>query len=106
MTFTGGDYEEVARWLDNAVRSHVKRESPRVEVVTEAEGPREGRSYGVRIRLGERLLPAPPEPALELPYPEVAQSRGSLAWCDALARRVREMARRLLEEERGVRKSA
>ncbi len=47
----------------------------------ETEGPRDGQSYGVRLRLGEALRPAPPAPALELGFPEVAQNRGSLAWC-------------------------
>ena len=34
--FSGGDYEEVARWLANFVTSHAKRESPRVEAIVEA----------------------------------------------------------------------
>jgi hypothetical protein len=106
MTFAGGDYGEVGRWLDNAVRSHAKRESPRVEVLTDAEGEREGRSYGVRLRLGDRLLPAADEPAMELSYAEVAQNRGSMAWCAELAGRIRALARRLLQEERGARTSA
>ncbi len=79
--FSGGDYEEVARWLRNFVLAHAKRENLRVEAVVETEGPREGQSYGVRLRLGEGLRPAPPAPALELGFPEVAQNRGSLAWC-------------------------
>lgn len=106
MTFAGGDYAEVGRWLDNTVRSHAKRESPRVEALTDAEGEREGRSYGVRLRLGERLLPAASEPPLELSYAEVAQNRGSMSWCAELAGRVRTLARRLLQEERGARTSA
>jgi hypothetical protein len=104
--FSGGDYGEVGRWVVNFVISHAKRENPRIEAVVEAEGAREGRSYGVRLRLGERWLPAPGEPPLELSYPEVAQHRGSLAWCTELAGRVRATARRLLEQERGARKSA
>jgi hypothetical protein len=106
MTFMGGDYGEVARWLDNFALSHAKRESPRLEVALEAAGEREGRSYGLRLRLGERLLPPPLEPPVELTYAEVAQQRGSMAWCAALAHRIRDRARRLLEEERGARKSA
>lgn len=106
MTFAGGEYEDVARWLANFALSHAKHESPRVEVIVDAEGEREGRSYGVRLRLGERVAPAASEPALELPYAEVAASRGSLAWCAALAVRIRMLARRLLDEERGARKSA
>ena len=91
--FSGGDYEEVARWLHNFVRAHAKRENLRVEAVVETEGPREGQSYGVRLRLGEALRPAPPAPAVELGFPEVAQNRGSLAWCSGLAARVRALAR-------------
>jgi hypothetical protein len=92
--FSGGDYGEVARWLANFVTSHAKRESPRVEAVVDAEGERENRSYGVRLRLGARVLPPPGAPPLELDF------------ADALARRVRELARRLIAEERGARRSA
>jgi hypothetical protein len=91
--FSGGDYEEVARWLENFVRAHAKRENLRVEAVVETAGAREGQSYGVRLRLGEALRPAPPSPAVELGFPEVAQNRGSLAWCSGLADRVRALAR-------------
>ena len=93
--FSGGDYEEVARWLRNFVASHAKRENLRVEAVLESEGPREGQSYGVRLRLGLAERPAPPAPALELGYPEVSQNRGSLAWCRELAGRIRALAREL-----------
>lgn len=91
--FSGGDYEEVARWLRNFVRAHAKRENLRVEAVVETEGAREGQSYGVRLRLGQGLRPAPPAAAVELGFPEVAQNRGSLAWCNGLADRVRALAR-------------
>jgi hypothetical protein len=91
--FSGGEYEEVARWLRNFVVAHAKREDLRVEAMVETEGPREGQSYGVRLRLGEGLRPAPPAPAVELDFPEVAQNRGSLAWCNGLAGRVRALAR-------------
>jgi hypothetical protein len=91
--FSGGEYEEVARWLRNFVVAHAKRENLRVEAVVETQGPREGQSYGVRLRLGEGLRPAPPAPAVELGFPEVARSRGSLAWCSGLADRVRALAR-------------
>jgi len=93
--FSGGEYEEVARWLRNFVVAHAKRENLRVEAVVEADGPREGQSYGLRLRLGEGLRPAPPAPPMELAYPEVAQNRGSLAWCSGLAQRVRALAREL-----------
>jgi len=91
--FSGGEYEEVARWLRNFVAAHAKRENPRLEAVVEAAGPREGQSYGVRLRLGAGLRPAPPAPAVELGFPEVAENRGSLAWCSGLAGRVRALAR-------------
>ncbi len=104
--FSGGDYGEVARWLANFVTSHAKRESPRVETVVDAKGERENRSYGVRLRLGARVLPPPGAPPLELDFADVSAHRGDMAWCDALARRVRELARRLVAEERGARRSA
>jgi hypothetical protein len=104
--FSGGDYGEVARWLANFVTSHAKRESPRVEAVVEAEGERENRSYGVRVRLGARVLPPPGTSPLELDFADVSRHRGDLAWCDALARRVREPARRLVAENRGERRPA
>jgi hypothetical protein len=91
--FSGGEYGEVARWLRNFVIAHAKRENLGVEAALEADGPREGQSYGIRLRLGDGLRPAPPAPALELGYPEVAQNRGSLAWCSGLADRVRALAR-------------
>jgi hypothetical protein len=91
--FSGGEYEEVARWLRNFVVAHAKRENLRVEAVVDTGGSREGRSYGVRLRLGEGLRPAPPEPPVELGFAEVAEQRGSLAWCSGLAERVRGLAR-------------
>lgn len=93
--FSGGEYEEVTRWLRNFVVAHAKRENLRVEAMVEADGPREGQSYGVRLRLGRGLRPAPPAPALELGFAEVAQNRGSLAWCSGLADRIRALAREL-----------
>jgi hypothetical protein len=93
--FSGGEYAEVARWLRNFVIAHAKREHPGVEAALETGGPRAGQSYGIRLRLGDGMRPAPPAPALELAYPEVAQNRGSLAWCSGLADRVRALAREL-----------
>jgi hypothetical protein len=104
--FSGGDYDEVARWLRNFVLAHAKRENLRVEAVVETDGPREGQSYGVRLRLGDGLRPAPPAPAVELGYPEVAQNRGSLAWCSGLAGRVRALARELSAAGAGPLRSA
>ena len=93
--FSGGDYEEVARWLRNFVLAHAKRENLRAEPLVDTAGAREGHSYGVRLRLGAGLSPAPPAPPLELDFPEAAQNRGSLTWCAGLAARVRALAREL-----------
>jgi hypothetical protein len=91
--FSGGDYEEVARWLRNFVTSHAKRENLRAEVVLEDGGARYGQSYGMRLRQGAELRPYASEPPIDLPFSEVASQRGSLAWCAALADRVRALAR-------------
>jgi hypothetical protein len=106
MAFSGGDYEEVGRWLANFAASHAKRENPRVEAIVDTGGAHQGHSYGLSLRLGERRLPAAAESPLELAYPELAQRRGSLAWCAELSERIRALARRLVELERGARKSA
>ncbi len=91
--FSGGDYEEVARWLWNFVLAHAKREDARAEVVLDTAEPREGKSYGVRLRLGRDLLPPVDQPSLEFEYADVAAQRGSLAWCSALAARIRALVR-------------
>lgn len=104
--FAGGDYEEVRRWLRNFVISHAKREDPRVEGVIEGEGAREGKSYGVRLRLGDTLLPPPDQEAIELSHEDVASGRGSLTWCAALAGRVRTLARELSSAGSGPPRSA
>jgi hypothetical protein len=88
--FSGGSYDEVARWLRNFLASHAKREHPRVEVVMDDDDGLEGRAYRARLRLGGRVS----EP-IELDYREVADQRGALAWCAALAARVRGVARSL-----------
>ena len=82
--FSGGSYDEVARWLHNFLTSHAKRENAQAEVDLEAGDKREGTSYGARLRLGRGV-------ALlgDFDYAEVAQGRGSLAWCEALAQRTR-----------------
>lgn len=82
--FSGGTYEEVGRWLWNCLASHAKRENPRAEVILDAHGEREGRSYGVRLRLGHSL-----SSVWEYDYADVAENRGHLAWCRALADRAR-----------------
>jgi hypothetical protein len=89
--FSGGSYEEVARWLRMFLTSHAKREDPRVEVVFDDDDARESISYGARLRLGDRT-----GDLMEFSYPEVAQRRGELAWCADLAARVRLAARDLI----------
>lgn len=91
--FSGGTYEEVARWLQNFLASHAKRESPRIEVELEAGGEREGKSYGARLRYGSRR-----SALMEFDYPEAAEQRGSFAWCQAMAERTRALARELRAE--------
>jgi hypothetical protein len=93
--FSGGDYEEVRRWLANFALAHAKRENPRIEARIEAEGPYEGKQYGVRLRLGDRMAPPAGTTPLVLDYPDVRDHRGSLTWGLALAARVRELARPL-----------
>ena len=90
------DYHETGGWLEGLVRSHAKRESPRIEVILETGGVREGRSYGVRLALDGRVHPSPESPAIELGFGEVAAGRTRVAWCAALAERVRAAARELL----------
>jgi hypothetical protein len=89
--FSGGDYEEVRRWLWNFLTAHAKREDPRLEVILDAEGEREGVSYGARLRLRDRI-----GPVFEFDFKDVAEHRGSLAWCAELAARTRARARELL----------
>jgi hypothetical protein len=104
--FSGGDYEEVRRWLTNFVLSHARREALGTEAIVEAEGPREGKSYGIRLRLGDRVLPPPGAPPLEVSFEETRDQRGAMAWCQALAARVRALARELAQAERGARRTA
>lgn len=88
--FSGGSYDEVARWLRNFLTSHAKRVDPRIEVELDAEGEREGKSYGARLRLGDRV-----SDVIELDFREVAENRGSLAWCAARAERTQILASEL-----------
>jgi hypothetical protein len=83
------DYHETGAWLESVVRSHAKRENAHVEVRLEATGPREGRSYGVRLALGSATYPPPGSPPIELDFREVAEGRSRFAWCLALAERIR-----------------
>ena len=89
--FSGGTYDEVARWLRNFLTSHAKRENPRIEAALDAEGDREGRSYEASLRLDDHVVSLG-----ELEYREVADRRGELAWCASLAERTRAGARRLV----------
>jgi hypothetical protein len=89
--FSGGSYDEVARWLRVFLTSHAKREHPRVEVVLDENNALQGRAYRARLRLGERVS----EP-IELDFKDVAEHRGALAWCAALAARTRAQTRSLL----------
>ncbi len=82
--FSGGSYDEVARWLHNFLTAHAKRENVHVEVELAAGDERVGKSYGARLRFGER-----PMPLVEFDFQEVAQNRGNLAWCATLAERTR-----------------
>ena len=89
--FSGGTYQEVARWLRNFLTAHAKRVDPHVEAVLDDDDRREGKSYGLRLRLGRRL-----SPLLELDFREVADNRGTLAWCAGLAERTQGLARELV----------
>jgi hypothetical protein len=89
--FSGGTYEEVSRWLRVFLTSHAKREHPRVEVVLDDDDGLEGRAYRARLRLGDRL-----SDPIELDYRDVADHRGALAWCTALAARTRALARAVM----------
>jgi hypothetical protein len=91
--FSGGSYQEVERWLRNFLTSHAKRVDPRLEVVFDHDGGREGNSYAVRLRSGHRLTPI-----LELGFREVADNRGSLDWCTTLAEHVKRLARELIAD--------
>lgn len=97
MAFSGGSYEEVARWLRNFLASHAKREDPRIEVVLEAGDERQGRSYGARLVLGDQT-----SDLLEFDYKEVAAQRGNLARCQAMAERTRALARALIMSATGA----
>ena len=90
MAFSGGSYEEVARWVHNFLNSHAKRENSRAEVELDSGDEREGKSYGVRVRLGEHV-----SDVLELEYRTVADHRGELQWCREQADRIRQVVRDL-----------
>ena len=89
--FSGGSYDEVARWLRNFLASHAKRVDPRIEAALDAGDARAGVSFRPRLTFAGRETPVS-----ELDYREVAAHRGSLAWCSALAELTRSRARELL----------
>jgi hypothetical protein len=89
--FSGGSYDDVERWVRVFLTSHAKREHPRVEVVLDEDAALQGRAFRARLRLGERAS----EP-IDLDYQDVAEHRGELAWCAALAARTRTLARSVL----------
>jgi len=95
--FSGGTYPEVARWLWNFLTAHAKRVDPRFEVVLDADDEREGTSYGARLSFLRHL-----GPTMEFEFRDVADNRGSLAWCSALAERTRSAARELIAATRGA----
>ena len=86
--FSGGDYDEVARWLWNFLTSHAKREDPRIEVTVDHGGDREATSYAASLALGDRVTTP-----MEFIYRDVAENRGNLDWCRSLADRTRALAR-------------
>ena len=90
MAFSGGSYDDVARWLHNFLTSHAKREQFKAEVGLETGDHREGKSYGARVRLGEQL-----SDMVEFDYRTVADHRGELQWCHDLAERTRRVVRDL-----------
>ena len=92
--FSGGSYDEVARWVKMFLNSHAKREHPRIEAELD-EDTGEGVAYTVRLHLDERT-----SPPLHFDYKDVAAHRGELAWCAELARRVRREASNLLAPPR------
>ena len=89
--FSGGSYADVARWLQNFLTAHAKRENVHAEVDLDAGEAREGKSYGARFRLAKQLTPV-----VDFDFAEVAQNRGSLQWCATLAARTRETVRELV----------
>jgi hypothetical protein len=95
--FSGGTYSEVARWLWNFLTAHAKRVDPRFEVELDHDDEREGKSYGARLSfLRHRGT------IMELEYRDVADNRGTLAWCAALAERTKSAARELVAAARGT----
>jgi hypothetical protein len=87
---------EAARWLRGFAASHAKRESPLVEVQVEPRGEGTAAGLDLRLTLGGRQHPPAGEAPIRLGAAEVAEGRTRLAWCEALAARVRQAARDLV----------
>jgi hypothetical protein len=90
MAFSGGSYDDVARWLHNFMTSHAKRENLRAEVELDSGDEREGQSYSARMRRGDQV-----SDLIEFDYRTVADHRGELQWCRELAERTRQIVRDL-----------
>ena len=90
MAFSGGSYEEVARWLHNFLTSHAKREDVHAEVELKSGDEREEKSYGARFQLGDQV-----SDLIEFDFRTVADHRGELQWCRDLAERTRASVRDL-----------
>ena len=90
MAFSGGSYDDVARWLHNFLTSHAKRENLHAEVELESGDEREEKSYGARVRVGGHV-----SDTIEFDYRTVADHRGELQWCRDLAERTRQAVRDL-----------
>ena len=90
MAFSGGSYDDVARWLHNFLTSHAKRENVHAEVELESGDEREGKSYAARFRLGDRV-----SDPIDFDFRTVADHRGELQWCRDLAERTRQAVRDL-----------
>lgn len=90
MSFAGGSFAEVERWLWNFLTAHAKRADPRAEVRLVRQDRQAPRGWRAELRLGPAL-----SPPWEFAYAEVAAQRGSLAWCEHLAREVESRVRAL-----------
>jgi hypothetical protein len=97
------DYPQTGAWLEGFVRSHAKRVNARIEGLVDMTGSREGRSYGVRLTLDDRIVPPPGAPPIELDFREAADGRTRFAWCAALGERIRATARELVGAAPSVR---
>jgi len=90
VAFSGGSYEDVARWLHNFLTSHAKRENFKAEIELDAGDERQGNSYGARVRVGDAGADI-----VEFEYRTVADRRGELQWCRELADHTRQIVQDL-----------